>query len=164
MRHAAGFVVAVLVASSVAGCPRGGDTTPARMLTPKEVISGARATVEQWRQAYEVKSLDALAKLYAQNLDLVVVQEGVPLVGWSSVEGMLKDRLARYKDIHVRLKDIQVQSLAPTAAAATATMTRELGDGVTTITEYGALTIVLRKEGESWLIVSEHYSFKRGGS
>ena len=58
---------------------------------------------------------------------------------------MLKDRLARAKEIHVRLKDIQVMSLGDTAATATAAMTRELGDGVTTVTESGALTVVLRK-------------------
>ena len=81
----------------------------------------------------------------------------------AAVEGMLKDRLARYKEVHVRLKDIQVQSLAgEVAAVATAAMTRELGDGVTTITEAGALTIVLRREGDHWLIVTEHYSFRRG--
>lgn len=168
MRHArfAVLVVAlVLLAAVLAGCPRGGgDTTPARPLTSKEVVSAARATIEQWRQAYEVRSLDALAKLYAHDIELVVVQEGLPIVGWKSVEAMLKDRIARYKKITVRLKDIQVQSLAPSAAVATAAMTREVGDDVTTITEYGALTIVLRKQGESWLIVTEHYSFKRGGS
>ena len=160
MRHAAVLVVALVMA----GCPRGGgDTTPARVLTPKEVVAAARATIEQWRQAYEVRSFDALAKLYAQNIDLVVVQDGLPLVGWSSVEGMLKDRLIRYKQITVRLKDIQVQSLSTSAATATAAMTREQGDGITTVTEYGALTIVLRKDGDQWLIVSEHYSYKRGG-
>ncbi|HEY5924497.1 MAG TPA: nuclear transport factor 2 family protein [Kofleriaceae bacterium] len=160
MRHAAILVVALVMA----GCPRGGgDTTPARVLTPKEVVSAARATIEQWRQAYEVRSLDALAKLYAQNIDLVVVEDGVPLVGWTSVEGMFKDRLVRYKQITVRLKDIQVQSLSANAATATAAMTREQGDGITTVTEQGALTIVLRKDGEQWLIVSEHYSYKRGG-
>ena len=163
MRHAA-FVVVALVALSLGGCPRGGgDTTPARVLTPKEVVAGARATVEQWRQAYEVKSLDALAKLYAHNIDLVVVHDGVPIVGWSSVENMLKDRIARYKEVHVRLKDIQVQSLGPTSAVATAAMSREVGDDVTTVTEQGALTIVLRKDNDAWLIVSEHYSYKRGG-
>jgi ketosteroid isomerase-like protein len=158
MRHAAILLVVLLVA----GCPRGGAQPPPRPATPKEVIAGARATIEQWRQAYEVRSFDALAKLYAHNIDLVVIQEGVPIVSWSSVEAMLKERLARYKEIRVRLKDIQVQSLAPDAAVATASMSRELGDGVTTITESGALTIVLRKEGEQWLIVTEHYSFKRG--
>jgi ketosteroid isomerase-like protein len=161
MRHAAIFVVALVLA----GCPRGGgDTTPARPATPKEVVAAARATVEQWRQAYEVRSLEALAKLYAHEIDLVVVQDGVPIVGWTSVEGMLKDRLARNKQIHIRLKDIQVQSLGEAGAVATAVMTRELGDGVTTVTEGGALTIVLRRDGDAWLIVTEHYSYKRAGS
>ena len=164
MRHVA-VVVAALVLSCVIGCPRGsGDTTPLRSATPKEVVASARATIEQWRQAYEVRSLEALDKLYARNIDLVVVQDGQPHVGWSSVEGMLKDRLARHKKIVVRLKDIQVQSLGPTGAVATAAMTRELGDDVTTVTEFGALTIALRREGEAWLIVTEHYSSKRGGS
>ncbi|HEX5059483.1 MAG TPA: nuclear transport factor 2 family protein, partial [Kofleriaceae bacterium] len=160
MRHGVAFVIALVLA----GCPRGSEgTTPRRPATPKEVVASARATIEQWRQAYEIRSFDALAKLYAHDIDLVVVQEGMPLVGWSSVERMLKDRIARYKEVHVRLKDIQVQSLAPTAAVATAAMTRELGDGITTVSESGALTIVLRQEGDAWLIVTEHYSFKRGG-
>ena len=159
MRHAALFVVAL----ALAGCPRGGSsTTPARVLTPKEVVAGARATVEQWRQAYEVRSLDGLAKLYAQNIDLVVVEGGTPYVGWSSVENMLKDRIARYKEVHVRLKDIQVQSLNDNSAVATAVMTRELGDGTTSVSEQGALTVVLRRDADAWLIVTEHYSYKRG--
>jgi uncharacterized protein (TIGR02246 family) len=160
MRHAA----IVLVALALAACPRGkADTTPSRPATPKEVVAAARATIEQWRQAYEVRSFEALAKLYSHDIDLVVVQDGVPLSGWSSVEAMLKDRVSRHKKVHVRLKDIQVQSLGPGAATATAAMTRELGDDITTVTEGGALTIVLRKEGDHWLIVTEHYSYRRGG-
>lgn len=162
MKHAAILVVALVLGA--AGCPRGGgDTTPKAPLTPKEVVAGARATIEQWRQAYEVRSFDALARLYAHDLDLVLVEDGAPLFGWTSVESTLKDRLARAKDIHVRLKDIQVVSLGPTGAAATATMTREISDGVTTVTESGALTLVLRKVGDMWKIVTEHYSYKRGG-
>lgn len=160
MKHAAILVVALILT----GCPKGkGDTTPTTPSAPKEVVAGARGTIEQWRQAYQARSFDALAKLYAHELDLVVVQDGQPLVGWTSVEGMLKDRLARYKEIQVRLKDIQVVALGGTAATATTAMTRELSDGVTTIAESGALTVVLRKEGDAWLIVAEHYSFKRGG-
>jgi ketosteroid isomerase-like protein len=124
-------------------------------------VAGARATIEQWRQSYQVRSFESLARLYDHTLDLVVVQDGQAIVGWTSVEGMLKDRFARFKDIQIRLKDIQVASLGGTAAVATASMTRELGDGVTTITESGALTVVLRKEGDIWVIVSEHYSYKR---
>jgi len=159
MRHAAIIVVALVVA----GCSRGkAETTPTRPATPKEVIASARATIEQWRQAYEVRSFEALAKLYVHDIDLVVVQDGLPIVGWTSVEDMLKDRLARSKKIVIRLKDIQVQSLGSTSATATASMTREVGDEITTVTESGALTIVLRKEADAWLIVTEHYSYKRG--
>jgi len=162
MRHVAICIIAL--ALGLAGCLRsGGDTTPKRPATPKEVVAAARATIEQWRQASEVRSFDALAKLYAHDLDLVVVEEGQPTIGWTSVEGMLRDRLARFKEVHIRLKDIQVQSLGETAAVATASMTREQGDGVTTITENGALTIVLRKQGETWVIATAHYSYKRGG-
>src|SRR5690349_15541844 len=158
MKHAAIFVV---VALALAGCPHGNEAVQTHPSTPKETVAGARATIEQWRQAYQVKSFDALSKLYVHSLELVVVQDGLPLVGWTSVEGMLKDRFARYKDVVIRLKDIQVTALDGTAAVATASMTRELGDGVTTITESGALTVVLRKEGDLWLIVAEHYSYKR---
>lgn len=154
----------LLVVLLVAGCPRGGARSPAPPPTPKSVVTSARGAIEQWRQAYEVRSFDALAKLYAHDPELVVIQDGVPMIGWSSVENLLEDRLARFKDIRVRLKDVHVRSLAPDAAVATAVMSRELSDGVTTINESGALTIVLSKTGDAWRIVTEHYSYKRGGS
>ena len=56
---------------------------------------------------------------------------------------------------------MQVSSLAPDVATAFATMTRELTADTTTITENGTLTLVLRKQGDKWLITSEHYSYKR---
>lgn len=160
MRHAAIFVVAILLA----GCPRGqGDTTPSRPATPKEVVASARATIEQWRQAHQVRSFEALAQLYAKERGLVLVQDGLQLVGWSSIEAMIKDRFEKFPKVHIRLKDIQVASLGPTSATATASMTREIGDEVTTVTESGALTIVLRKDGDRWVIVAEHYSHTKGG-
>lgn len=157
MKHVAIFAVAF----ALAGCPHGTATAPTTPSTPKETVAGVRATIEQWRQAYQVRSYDGLAKLYDHSLDLVVVQDGQALIGWSSVEGMLKDRFARFKDVHINLKDIQVTALDGTAAVATASMTQELGDGTTSISESGALTVVLRKQGDAWLIVTEHYSYKR---
>jgi ketosteroid isomerase-like protein len=159
MRHA----VAVALVLAMAGCPgqKAPETTPAASLAPKDVVAAAKGTVEQWRQAYEVRSFDALAKLYVHDLDLVVVQDGLPLMGWSQVEPALRDRLGKAKEIHVRLKDVTVTSLGPTAAAALATMTREVSDGVTTVTEAGALTLVLRKSAAGWQVVQEHYSYKR---
>ena len=159
MRHA--VLCIVLAVSACRGSKQ--ETTPVRPQTPKEVVAAARTVVEEWRQAYETRSFEALAKLYAHDLDLVVVLDGTQLVGWASVEGMLKDRITHYKQILVHLKDIQVAALGPKAATATATMTRELGDGTTTITENGALTFVLRRDGENWLVAVEHYSYKRGG-
>src|SRR5262245_30068136 len=155
--------VALCVALALAAC-RGGksDTTPVRPQTPKEVVAAARTVVEQWRQAYELRNFDALAKLYAHGLELVVVQDGQPLVGWNSVEGMLKDRIHRYRQIIVRLKDIQVAGLGPEGATATAAMTRELTDGVTTVTEAGGRTFVLKREAVTVLVIVEHYSYKRG--
>ena len=128
---------------------------------PTDVVSAAAAAIEQWRQAYEVKSVDALSKLYAHEPDVVIVLDGTVITGWSSIYAMLKDKLAHAKEIHVRLKDVNVKSLAPTIASATATMTREMGDGVTTVTEAGALTLALRKDPDGWKIVVEHYSYRR---
>ena len=159
MRHA----VALAIVLGLGGCPapKPAETTPAGSLAPKDVIAAAKGTIEQWRQAYEVRSFDALAKLYAHEIDLVVVHDGTPIMGWSAVEPVLRERLGKAREIHVRLKDVTVASLGPTAAAALATMTREISDGVTTVTENGALTLVLRRSGDGWQIVQEHYSFKR---
>lgn len=160
MRHAAIFVVALVIA----GCTHGqSEARPTQPATPPEVLSAARGTIEQWRQAYQIKSFDVLSNLYAHEPQLVLVQDGRALVGWPSVEAMIKDRLARYLKIVIRLKDINVVALGATAATATAGMTRELGDEVTTVTESGALTMVLRRDGDQWVIVTEHYSYRRAG-
>ena len=153
----------ITLAILVAGCPGGGSREPVApsAVTPKEVVTAVKATIEQWRQGYEVRSVDTLAKLYAHDLDVIVVQEGLTMIGWSSVEAYLKDRIARAGQIHIRLKDIQVISLGLEAASAAATMTRELTDGTTTVAESGTLTLVVRRTAEGWVISSEHYSYKR---
>src|SRR5579862_5895920 len=133
-----------LLACALAGCPSQPPvvTAPVKDPTPRQVIVATRGAIEEWRQAYEVRSMDALAKLYAHDLDTVLVQDGVTLIGWSSIEGTLKDRLARAKEIHIRLKEVQVAAVGPAGAFAVVRMTREIGDGVTTVTENGALTLV----------------------
>ena len=157
-------LLALIVATSCAHQKTAEMAVEAKVATPKEVTIATRGAIEQWRQAYEVRSIDALERLYAHDPDLVVVNDGVTLIGWSSVKGMLADRVGRAKEVHIRLKEIQVTSVAPTAAFGVATMTRELGDGITTVTEYGSLTLVFRKDpGTGWLIVGEHYSYKRPG-
>jgi ketosteroid isomerase-like protein len=160
--HSAITALALSVAG-LFGCARAetAAATSPSSLTPREVTSAARAAIEQWRQSYEVRSVEVLSELYAHDLDLVVVQEGTPYLGWSSVESLLKDRLARATAIRIRLKDMQVASLAPDVASAVATMTREITEGATTVTENGTLTLVLRQDGGRWVITVEHYSYKR---
>jgi ketosteroid isomerase-like protein len=158
MRH----VVALALAMALTGClGKAADTTPVAPATPSEVTAAGKGAIEQWRQAYEVKSFDALAKLYVRSPDTVLVLDGVPMIGWKSIEPMLRDKLARAKEIHIRLKDVSVMSLAPTIASAVATMTREISDGITTVTENGALTLVFEKTHDGWQIVAEHYSYRR---
>lgn len=161
MRYA---LLLLVVAASCAHQKTPDTVVETKVETPREVTVATRGAIEQWRQAYEIRSIDALEKLYSHDADIVLVNDGVTLIGWSSVGGMLKDRVARAKEIHIRLKEIQVTSVAPTAAFGVATMTRELSDGVTTVTEYGSLTLVFRKDPNAgWLIVGEHYSYKRPG-
>src|SRR3569623_2034497 len=100
MRHAAAGAIVL----GLTGCPAGkpAQTTPAAALAPQEVVSAAKGVIEQWRQAYEVRRFEALAKL-----------------------------------------------------------SREGSVGVTTVSEIGARTLVLRRGADGWQIVQEHYSYKR---
>lgn len=158
-----GLVIAAVLSLVGTGCPKQSAPAAPSTLTPAEVVTAGKATIEKWRQAYELRSADTLGQLYAHDLDLVVVFEGTTFLGWSAVETMLKDRIARSGDIRIRLKDLAVISLATDVAFAYATMTRETAaaGGSTTVTETGILTLVLRKQGDSWVITSEHYSYKR---
>jgi ketosteroid isomerase-like protein len=161
MRNVAYALVAVLAAA--VAC-RGGASAPAVPVAPAapaDVVNAGRSAVEAWRQAYEVRSADALAKLYAHDADVEIVQDGVPLRGWTAIEPVLRKRFEHAKDIHVKLKDEAVIAIGPAAAAVAATMTREISDGVTTVTENGALTLVLHHDPAGWVIVVEHYSYKR---
>jgi ketosteroid isomerase-like protein len=75
---------------------------------------------------------------------------------------VIKDRLERYEKIVLRVRDVTVIALGSMGATATGVMTRELGNDVTTLTETGTLTMVLRKDPDGWVIVTEHYSYRKG--
>src|SRR6266436_2500629 len=150
--------VCALVAVVLAGVAcQHGKSAPVAPATPTDVVAAGRGVVEQWRQAYEVRSADALEKLYSHDSDVVLVQDGLPLIGWPQVKSTLDGKLAHAKEIHVRLQDVKVT----TVASAVSTMTREIGDGVTTVNENGVLTLVLRRDDDGWKIAAEHYSYKR---
>ncbi len=152
---------AALVLSLLTACPAKGPEAPVAPATPAEVVAIAKATVEQWRQGYEVRSVDALAKLYAHDLDTAIVTEGVALTGWTAIEASLRDKLGRAGAIRMRLKDIQVTAQDATVATVVATLTRETTFEAATTTENGTLTLVLRRAGDGWVIALEHYSYRR---
>jgi hypothetical protein len=154
--------LAMVVLAVVACHGKGASTGPAKVATPKEVTDGARAAIEQWRQAYEVRSPEVLGKLYVHGGETMLVQDGVPTLGWPAIEPLLRDRLTRAKDIHVKLKDVQVTALSEDTVYAVASISREVSDGVTNVAENGAVTLVLRNEGGAWHILAEHYSRRQG--
>jgi len=159
MRTAAYALAAILAA----GCSQTKHAAPVGpgAAASADVTTAAKAVIEQWRQAYEVRSIEPLAKLYAHDADVTVVNEGTAATGWSAIETLLNDRLGHASAVHLQLKDLRVGPLAATAAVAIASMTREVSDGATTVTETGTLTLVLRKDADAWQIASEHYSYKR---
>jgi ketosteroid isomerase-like protein len=146
-------LVAVLSGCTVATKPLEAPAAPA------DLVTAVRGTLEQWRQAYEVRSPDALAKLYSHEPTLSVVQDGTLWLGWTAFEPVLLDKL-KATAIHVRLKDVQISAIGATGAVVVATMLRERVDAATTVTENGVLTLVVRNDG-GWVIVAEHYSYKR---
>jgi uncharacterized protein (TIGR02246 family) len=151
--------LALVAAIAAGGCaPR---PTPPAVAPPVGLTAGVKGTIEQWRQAYEVRSMDALARLYSHDPGLVIVQDGARQLGWAAIEPALRGVLARASAIRVRITELQIAALDAGAAVATGLMTRESTDGTTTVTENGVLTLALRKDDTSWVIASEHYSYRR---
>lgn len=150
----------IAAALALAGCRSGGGpAVAAAPAMPVNQQAAVRGALEQWRQAYEVKSLEGLGKRYAQTDETVLVQEGAQTRGWTAISTLLAARLANAKDVRVRLKDVVVAPLGEGGASLVAGMTREISDGVTTVTEEGALTLTLRNAAGEWVIVAEHYSY-----
>lgn len=132
------------------------DTAPA---APQGQVEAVSSAVEKWRLAYEERSVETLAKLYAKD-EVILVQQGSEARGWTALEAILTSRLGNAKEVRVRLKDLAVAPLGEAGATIVAAMTREISDGVTTVTEEGRLTLALRDSGGGvWTIVSEHYSY-----
>lgn len=151
--------LALAAALAAAGCtpkPAAQAAAP-----PLGLVDGVTGAIEQWRQAYEIRSMDALARLYSHGPGLTIVQDGALQLGWAAIEPALRGRLARATAIHVRIAELQVVPLGGDAALASAAMTRESTDGMTTVTENGIVTLALRKDDTGWVIAGEHYSYKR---
>ncbi|HEX4450690.1 MAG TPA: nuclear transport factor 2 family protein [Kofleriaceae bacterium] len=137
------------------------EPTPPRPL-PRDAAGQVKQVIEDWRKAYEARDAAALEALYTHDADTLVVADGVPYIGWPSVEPALQNRMTNTREVHIQLKEVQVSELGPNAAAAIATMTRDSGDATTTVHESGALSLALTKTDAGWKIATEHYSYRRG--
>ncbi|HUH00568.1 MAG TPA: nuclear transport factor 2 family protein [Kofleriaceae bacterium] len=150
------------------GCARGanpsGPAEPEPPPTPVTIVQAGKGVVEQYKQAYQVRSLEALSAVYSHDLDVSLVHQGEAHHGWTAVETYLRDKLVRAAEVRLKLTDVTVLALGQDAASVLAKMRRDINDGDTTITEEGYLTLALRREpgpdGARWVIASEHFSFR----
>ncbi len=131
--------------------------------TPTEVDAAVKSRIEQYRQGYEVRSLEALAPLYSQTDDLTITVQGHTQRGWAQAQASVSTFLAAAVTVKVRVTALQVIALGDTGALATMALHRSFGDGVTTVDEMGTLVLVFRRAGDEWFIVAEHYSYARAG-
>lgn len=150
-----------LVLLGLAAChPATPATTPiAAPPTPVQVDAAVKSRVEQYRQGYEVRSLDALAPLYSKTDDLSITVQGRTVRGWAQAQESLGAFLTKAITVKVRVSGLQVIALGDAGALATMSVHRSYGDGVTTVDEIGTLVLVFRRSGEDWLIVAESYSY-----
>jgi len=153
----ASFGLVLVLAACGGGQTR--DDKPSAPPTPEQVVSAAKTVLEQYEQGYEVLSVAALQPLYLEDLDLVVVVQGQPYKAWTSVEGYLTGFFSRFDAVRLDLADISVVALGDDAAQVTATVTRELRGGSTSVKEIGILSLTLSRVGERWLIRTEHFSY-----
>jgi ketosteroid isomerase-like protein len=156
------MAVVMILALASAACPgrhQAGPVQPVAPPTPEDVVNAVNARLEQYRQGYEVRSIEALEPLYAHADELVVVTQGRTQRGWPAVKEALDGFLAQCQTVKIRFSDVKVLALGDGGAVATATLHRTYGDGVRTVDEVGTLVLVFRRQGTEWLIVAEHFSY-----
>jgi len=158
---AVALVVAGLIACN--GKAKPAPVKPHKMveenLAPAVVVSGVKRTLEQYRQAYEVRSLEALAPLYAKGGGIAITHQGKSYRGMASVAEYLNKLLRKSEYIRMSLSNIEVIALSGSSAVAIANINRAIGDGVTTVEATGVLTLALERSKKHWVIVSEHFSY-----
>jgi hypothetical protein len=166
MRVVLALVLAASVAPGGAGCGGGAGaaaTLPRPAAGDSDPFAAVFRAVEQWRQGWQVRSLDALAPLYRHDDHTVIVYQGRAQRGWDRAQGWLRSQLAATATVHLRVDDGVVTTLGPDSATFAARLGRELSDGVVTTTDEGFLTFTFVRVDADWQIVAEHYSYPLGG-
>lgn len=135
---------------------------------PGSVEEAARGVLEQYRQAHEVRSLDALTPLYLDAPDLVRVWQGERTRSWGAIRGQMAVLFSTAEDIKLRVDEVTVLALGQDGATVTASVSRTVDSGATSVRVDGILTLVLRRQdgprgqdGEQparLVIVTEHFS------
>lgn len=137
------------------------DTKPT-VLAPAEVVTAIKGQLEQYRQAYKVRSLEALEPIYSHGPELAITYQGTTRRGWEQVRPYLKALLRDNSDIRLAFSEVRVAALGGGGAAVTLTLKRGLGDGSTLTEETGTLDLAFRLDGKRWVIVHEHFSYASG--
>lgn len=135
----------------------GGGDEPAG----EDAFTAVFRAVEQWRQGWEVRSIEALTPLYRQDDNTAVVYQGRAHVGWPKVQEFLRNSVGGSRNIHLTIEGGQVGALGASGATFSARLRREISDGALTATDEGFLTLTFARtsDGDRWEIVSEHYSY-----
>jgi uncharacterized protein (TIGR02246 family) len=154
-------VAATVTAASSAACGGAGKKSSRSSLPtlPDAVVRQVNGVVEQWRQGHELRNIDAIASLYAQTPELVMVVQGRIQRGWPAVKESITAFYASHAEVKMIVADLKVEAVGERGAVASAQVTRRYGDGVTTIEEAGAVVMALRHDEDGWRIIAEHYSY-----
>jgi len=153
------LAVAVAAVCACGGSKPPAKPEPAKVVTPEDVVQAATGLVDKYRQAYQARSMDGLAELYTQTTDLVLVHQGRAHHGWNGVSEHLRGMVGGATEVRVKIGAVAVTAVGD-GAAVSGEMTRSVSDGVTTVEEKGVLTLTIRREGDRWVIVHEHFSYR----
>jgi ketosteroid isomerase-like protein len=160
----AAAALALVVAGACGGSTQAPPAAPAASTastppTPADIRQAALAVLEQYRQAHEVRSVEALDPLYLASPELVRVWQGERTTGWDAVRDQLGALFNRARDIKLRVDQPTVLALGDGGAVVVANAARTVAEGVTSVRVEGVLTLVLRREEQRWRIASEHFSY-----
>jgi ketosteroid isomerase-like protein len=151
------------VAGACGGSAEPHASTPAAPQTaapaPGGAAEAARAVLEQYRQAHEVRSVEALDPLYLPGPELVRVWQGQRTAGWDTARAELGALFNRSRSVKLRVDQVVVHELGADGVVLVADASRTVADGVTSVRVDGVLTLILRRQDQRWLIVSEHFSY-----
>lgn len=125
---------------------------------PPALATQAKGLIEQYRQAWEVKSLDALSALYVRTVDVSLVVGGEALLGWTAIEERYKAALAASAVFKLRIEPVAVTAVDQGGVAVVAKVSRIYGDDVTKTEDRELVTFVLTPVEGKLAILVEHRS------